>query len=249
MRRCRVITYTDVHIHLLYGMDDGPKAPKDMEALLKDAARNHVECVVVTPHIVPGIEPFDCKKYRHVLTEAHSLGKRMTPPVEVCGGAEILYSPMTCDMLRDGRIPTLAGTDIVLVEFSPSVSYRRMQQAINDIVGCGFLPMLAHVERYRCFVECPILAKRLKKDQTVLYQVNATWFLRRQNLPQRWFLHTLVKNRLIDAVGSDAHSCNTRPIRLKEAYPTIKKICGEDYARELTDGSVLFRNDRYGSIR
>ena len=53
MRRCRIITYTDVHIHLLYGMDDGPENPKDMEALLKDAARNHVERIVVTPHIVP----------------------------------------------------------------------------------------------------------------------------------------------------------------------------------------------------
>ena len=69
-----------------------------------------------------------------------------------------------------------------------------------------------------------------------------TWFLSRQNLLQRWFLHTLVKYRLIDAVASDAHNCDTRPIRFKEAYPAVKKICGEDYAQELTDGSVLFGN-------
>ena len=77
----------------------------------------------------------------------------MKPPVDVCGGAEILYSLMTCDMLRDGRIPTLAETNIALVEFSPTVSYRQLEQAVKAIAEKGFLPMLAHVERYRCLVE------------------------------------------------------------------------------------------------
>ena len=240
-----MIPYTDVHIHLLYDMDDGPKAREDMVEMLKAAARDGAARIVVTPHVTPGVSPFDEEKYARRLEEAREIGRAMTPPVEVFGGAEILYSAETCAMLREGRVPTMAGTDIVLVEFSPNVKFEKLCRSLKDLSESGFMPMLAHVERYQCLAKWPMQAKWLK-EQPVLYQVNANTFMRKMGLRGRWFLRTLAKNHLMDAIGTDAHNCSSRPTCMEKAYPAILKLCGERYAQTLLDGSVLFDAGAHG---
>ena len=63
-------------------------------------------------------------------------------------GAEILYTDMTCRLLAEGRVPTLAGTEYVLVEFMPGVRYDALYKALEGILRAGYLPVVAHVERY-----------------------------------------------------------------------------------------------------
>lgn len=231
---------TDVHVHLLYGMDDGPETWDEMRELMEAEAENHVDRVVATPHVTPGISPFDREAYDRRLAEAREIGARLSPPITVYGGAEILYSAHTCAMLRDGRVPTMADTNIVLVEFSPVIPYRELYRAVAEIADAGFLPMLAHVERYRCLARWPRRAGRMKRKQPVLYQVNAGTFLQKRGLPVRRFIRWLARNRLMDAVGTDAHNQSARPVCVKQAYPAICKLCGERYAQVLTDGSILF---------
>lgn len=235
-----MIPCTDVHIHLLYGMDDGPKTREDMEKMLEAAARDQVARIVATPHVTPGVYPFHEELYARRLEEAREIGQRMVPPIEVYGGAEILYSTQACTMLQDGRAPTMAGTNIVLVEFSPDVRYRELRRAVDELVCGGFLPMLAHVERYRCLTQWPPRAKRLKRQQSVLFQVNAATFLVKMGPRKRWFLRMLANDRLMDAIGTDAHNCDTRPTCMEKAYPAVRELCGKRYARVLMDGSILF---------
>lgn len=232
--------FTDIHVHLLYGMDDGARTREEMRELLRAEGENNVERVVVTPHMTPGVYPFDWEKYEERLKEAQEIGSQMTPPVTVYGGAEILYSTQTCAMLRNGRVPVMAGTGIVLVEFSPTIKYRDLYRAVSDLAETGFLPMLAHVERYRCLVQRPRCAVRMKREQPVLYQVNAGTFLQKQGLRQKWFMRVLAGKRLMDAVGTDAHNGSTRPVCIMDAYPAIRRLCGSRYAQVLTDGSILF---------
>ena len=232
--------FTDVHVHLLYGMDDGPRTWEEMRDLMQAEAENNVERVVATPHVTPGVYPFDWTAYEQRLKEAQEIGSQMTPPIAVYGGAEILYSTQTCAMLRDGRVPAMAGTGIVLVEFSPAVRYRDLYRAVDEIAATGFLPMLAHVERYRCLVKWPHLAVRMKRKQPALYQVNAGTFLQKQGFLLKRFMRVMAGKRLIDAVGTDAHNGSTRPVCIMDAYPAIRRLCGSRYAQVLTDGSILF---------
>lgn len=233
---------TDIHAHLLYGIDDGPRTPEEMKAMLQAEAENHVDRVVVTPHITPGVYPFDQKAYEQRLAEAQEIGKRLSTPVEVCGGSEVLFSTLTCAMLQDGRVPTMADTNIVLVEFSPTVAYWDLCRAVNAIVESGFQPMLAHVERYLCLVHRPARAKRLKEKQPVLYQVNANSFVGKRSFWKKRFIRLMIRDRLLDAVGTDAHNNTTRPVCMAQAYPEIQRLCGKRYAQALTNGHILFGN-------
>ena len=40
--------FTDLHHHILWGMDDGPKTPEQMHAMLEMAVRDGIERIAAT---------------------------------------------------------------------------------------------------------------------------------------------------------------------------------------------------------
>lgn len=55
-------TFVDIHHHLLYGMDDGPKGIEEMEAMIEAAYSDGIRIIIATPHASPGVHPFDMSK-------------------------------------------------------------------------------------------------------------------------------------------------------------------------------------------
>ena len=49
--------FTDIHHHLLYGIDDGPRAKVDMYDMLDAAGKQRITDIIVTPHATPGVQP------------------------------------------------------------------------------------------------------------------------------------------------------------------------------------------------
>ena len=62
--------YFDIHHHLLYGMDDGPKNREQMYAMLDKAAAQRINHIIATPHMVPGVHHFRKEQYETALSEA-----------------------------------------------------------------------------------------------------------------------------------------------------------------------------------
>ena len=56
--------FADIHSHFVYGMDDGAKTREDMEAMLVAAYADGIKSLVATPHMTPGIKPFDTEPFR-----------------------------------------------------------------------------------------------------------------------------------------------------------------------------------------
>ena len=49
----------DIHCHLLYGVDDGPKEIEESVKMLKSASEQGVTDIVLTPHYRRGMFKFD----------------------------------------------------------------------------------------------------------------------------------------------------------------------------------------------
>ena len=232
--------FMDIHHHLLYGMDDGPKDCRKMYAMLRRAASQGISRIVATPHITPGVYHFDRSQYDLALREAADYCSRMGLNIALYEGAEILYTGQTCRLLREGKVPTLAGTDRVLVEFSPDVRFEELHEALDHLLCSGYLPVVAHVERYRCLVMHPARAERLKREMTVYFQVNCGAILDDRGFFERRFINRLMRKHLIDAVATDAHNTSSRSARMYDAWRELKFEYGASYARRLTDGSLLY---------
>lgn len=234
--------FTDIHHHFLCGLDDGAQSREKMFQMLQNAAEDNIGRIIATPHVVPGVKRFDREQYDRALEEARAYCSEHQLPLELHGGCEILYTTQTCDFLVDGRIPTLADSDFVLVEFSPDVRYDRMYEALDNLLHSGYLPIVAHVERYSCLSQHPARAEKLKDElQDVCFQVNCSTVIGEGRSPaERRFLEKLLDWDLVDAIGTDAHGVNHRSVHMIEAWKKLKKEFGSAYADELTDGHLLF---------
>ena len=234
--------FTDIHHHILYGLDDGAPNPKLMHEMLEKAAADNVGRIIATPHVTPGVKRFDRDQFERALENARSYVEEKNLGIELYEGCEILYTAQTPSFLMDGRIPTLADSEYVLVEFSPDVRYEKFREALDSIVGCGFLPIVAHVERYTCLSHHPGRAEKIKDEVDVRFQVNCASLIGdKKNMGgYHRFVKKLLDWDLIDVLGSDAHSPNSRPTRMLEAWRALKKEFGAAYAYELTDGRLIF---------
>ena len=225
--------FIDIHHHLVYGIDDGAKDFGGTKRLIQDAAANQVSVIVTTPHMTPGIEPFPEADYRMRLEEARGWIRDQGLDLILYSGAEVLYTQNTPPMLADGRVPTLADSSLVLLEFLPDCAFRELEAAGNSVAQAGYAPVYAHAERYICLKK-PDQVKRLRQECGALIQVNANTVLKPHGFFRRHYLNALFENGLVDFVASDSHDLPGRENHLSAAFQRLSEQYGEEMAKALT---------------
>lgn len=222
----------DIHQHLLWGMDDGAESQQVMRDMLKCANEQKIRRIYATPHAVPGFHSFDTALYTQRLAETKIYASEYD--IQVVSGAEVAWTYRTVDAIKQNCVPTLNGTEYVLLEFWPSVRWDELEMAVKQLLCADYLPILAHVERYRCFFWNLQRAEDLKQQYPVLYQVNASSVLGHGGMLHIQSTKRLLHRQLADVVASDAHNCSSRPVNLLQAYRWLETKYGSDEADRLT---------------
>lgn len=231
-------TMVEMHSHILYGVDDGPKDASTMHRLLKQAADIGVDHVICTSHITPGYTKFPQDEYLAHLQEAKDWCQKNAPKLQLHIGSEILYTESTCRLLDEGFVPSLDQTMFVLVEFMPESSLNEIRHALEDLGAHGYEVVIAHVERYVHLHSIATL-KALKEECGCYYQMNSrTVYNTKDHFLNRLHTEKLLKSDLIDFVSSDAHSPDHRPMSLDKAYAYLKDKFGPDKATALCGGNI-----------
>ena len=204
-----------------------------MYRMLDCAASQGIHAIIATSHITPGVRRFDMEGYRRALREAREYCEASGYDMTIYEGCEILYTRQTCRLLQEGEIPTLAGTDFVLVEFSPDIRFAKLREALQDLISAGYRPVVAHVERYRCLFRGKTL-QQLRSDFDVRCQMNCQTVYRKNGFWQERRVNRWLTEGLIDCVSSDAHNMTTRPFGMRRAYRALSQRVGKAEARRLT---------------
>lgn len=224
---------TDIHQHLLWGIDDGAASRETMYSMLREAQRQGIKTIVATSHARPGLQPFDMGLYTERLTEAQCFCKTEDLGICVLPGAEIAWTHQTPLVLRQGRIPTMGGTDYVLLELWRNISWQAAQDAVKQLTRAGYCPVLAHPERYLAFIRSPKKTLQFRNETGALLQLNADTVLSPRNYWERRFTEYLLKEGAVDAIASDAHDCINRPVNMEAAYQWLTLHTDATYAKEL----------------
>ncbi len=234
----------DIHCHIMPGVDDGSPDTKTSLEMLKIAEKNGITHMILTPHHKPmhhNVSPEHNVLYRKRLLE-HA--KEAGIKVKLFSGNEIYYSDETMEELLRGEICSLAGSDYVLVEFHPSNPYKAIHNAMYRIQGAGYIPIIAHVERYVDIVQHPGKVGELI-DMGCYIQVNASSIMGKYGLGIAHFTKKLLKEEQVHFVASDAHDAAGRAPKLLECRKFVEKKYGEDYANHLfcINPANVIRND------
>ena len=244
----REVGFTDIHHHLIYGIDaDGPKTFQDMCDMMNAARADGIRRIIATPHVTPGIRPFDMDAFLHKVDAAREVCKREGLGLDIDPGAEILYTEMTPRFLKERRIPTMSGSLYVLVEFSPTVPIQTMFRALDNLSRSGYIPILAHAERYHCFTLHFNRTRILKRHINLRFQINCSSILPNSPFMHRRFCAAMLREGGVDIVATDAHNVLHRAVAMRRAYNHLLAKYGLERAGSLTgtDGSfVLNHADR-----
>jgi len=225
--------FFDLHHHFLYGMDDGAATKLEMQQMLVEAHKDGVRILVATPHITPGVTPVSLEVLNKQMEEARTFSNAYGLDLELYLGSEIMYTYHVQRFLAERLIPTIAGTEKVLLEFATNVTYPEIEDAVLHVLRAGYLPILAHIERYACLMHARQRLGLLKKEYDVFFQVNADCILRGRDYVTNRTIKRAILDNEIDFIASDAHNTQRRSCNLQKTYEKIEEIYGKESADRL----------------
>ena len=217
--------YTDMHSHVIWGVDDGAKDRAETWDMLREAVKDGISRIICTPHITPGVYPFPWDVFEDHFEQALDYIRKENLPLSLYKGAELLYTDLTPRLLREGKAPTLAGSRYALVEFSPSDKADHITDALQKVAGAGFVPVIAHMERYPAIGKISQV-EELKTRYHALIQINGRTLLRKAPFLRRKFQEELFRSGFVDFIATDTHAMPGRETCMTPAMEALKDKYG-----------------------
>ncbi len=235
----------DIHTHILYGIDDGSRDREMSLQLLGMAYEQGVRGVFLTNHSY-GMDRY-YRDYYIRFDELKKLAGDMYPELSLFKGCEILCyrdeMEKNVRKIRDGVYPALNGTKYVLIEFDPLVTkgVPEMEYCIDKVLNAGYIPVIAHVERYHKLYDDPLADIRKLKDLGCRVQVNLYSVEQDQGKvgggTRKILANMLLSDHLVDFVGTDTHNTEYKSPEAAVGARALREKYGDNYADE-----VLYKN-------
>lgn len=226
----------DIHCHILPGLDDGSSDMEETLKMLRIAQEQGVTHIIATPHYKAERHNASVQTIQKRLDEVRKAAAKEQLSIRLYLGNEILFFGDMEEMLDRGRIMTMNDTRYVLVEFMPGDEYTYIRNGLDSVIGMGYSPILAHIERYACVMQQITYAEELH-DMGVEIQINAVSVTGRTGRKSRDFVRDILKRRLVDYVATDSHDSRNRTPAIQDCANYICKKYDAAYAE-----AILYRN-------
>ncbi len=226
----------DIHCHILHGVDDGSGNMTDSLEMAQLAAANGTKAIFATPHCnMPHYfeNLWSVQLEQKLLDFQKKLDERGVDLRVYCG-QEIFLDEGFLPLLRRNELITLNRSRYALVELDFYERTDEAYQKISALASEGYVPVVAHPERYVFVAEDKYAAAKLRQLGALL-QINSGSLSGDFGAKPKRAAESILKNQLADFVASDAHSQYSRTPDLSKAH---EFVC-ENFSYEYAD--LLFR--------
>lgn len=206
----------DLHTHVIPCVDDGAPDLESSLATLKQLFDGGVTTVVGTPHLNAS-NPSGKRRARADQEWpglVQSAAERL-PGLRLHRGYEIQLDTPDLDF-SDPEL-RLAGSQFALVEFLAFTVPTRSAEVLGRIAQNGYVPILAHPERYwgydRSFAVVPEW-----RAAGALLQVNAGSLLGENGDSIRTIAHRFLREGWVDVIASDNHARPNRSLSIRAVW-------------------------------
>lgn len=241
----------DFHSHILHGVDDGSKDEDMTVDMLKLAKKSGTKGIVATPHFFRGRFQVPYEEVKKEVAKLKILAKNKDIDIEIYCGQEVYYNSRILESFQCGDIGAIENSRYMLIEF-PLREFS-VDEAINDIYELqlkGVVPIIAHPERYKKFIEAPELIN-IFIEEGFLFQLNTGSITGDFGSGVKNTAKLFVKHKIYSTIGSDGHRSQVRTTDMTAGIKAIEKI-NPGYVREmenisqeiLMNNKVEFRGER-----
>ncbi len=227
---------TDLHAHIIAGVDDGPRTDADTANLLRAARSLGITTMVATPHLKHGLDAGYARKIDEARIQAEIIAAAEGMQLEQ--GFEVLILPDLPRRIDAGEKLTLADTRTMLVELPFEQWPLYTDAVLFELETRGIRPLMAHPERYLPAIDDPSLVLELA-DKGVAMQVTWSSLTGVSGKGARNLAHMLIERNLVDVMATDAHSVGRRLKAIPEALSTLIGWVGEKRAWEMAVANPL----------
>ena len=194
----------DIHSHLIPGIDDGSPDMETTIILLKKFIDLGYKKVITTPHVMSDYYKNNPEIILSGLNNVRKEIKKQNLNIEIEAAAEYNLEPEFEKLLDDGKLLSFGAEKFLLFELSFFDEPLRLNETIWKMIEKGFRPVLAHVERYgywhNNYDKIEEMINRGVKLQLNIGSVTGAY-----GPEVKKFAERLIKDEIIDFVGSDCH--------------------------------------------
>lgn len=222
----------DIHCHIVPSIDDGAKDLEDALKMARIAYSEGIRKIVNTSHYHPSFEYKKGEKLLESVNAFNTLLKLNNIDIEVFIGNELYYSEDIIEIIETKEFYTLNNSKYVLIEFPPVRFPKNLIDIIYEIKIRGYIPILAHVERYNEIQENVNLIYECI-NEGALIQVNSASIIGKNGKEAKKVSEILLDNNMIHFIATDAHGSQMRRPVIKQAYDYIYDKYGTKIAEIL----------------
>ena len=193
----------DMHSHLIPGIDDGAPTMEHSIAMLNKFAQLGYKKVITTPHILGEVHPNTPQIILKGLAEVRQEIQRLQIPIELEAAAEYYCDETLMPKIKAKELLSF-GNNYVLMEFSMLHASQYEAQALFELQVAGYIPVLAHFERYPYYHGNFEKVMQLR-DRNIKIQVNLGSLTGHYGPSVRKMAEELIQKGLVDFLGSDCH--------------------------------------------
>ena len=224
--------YIDIHSHLLPGIDDGAKTFEDTLALTKALQSFGCTQFITTPHIIQYV--WDNTKEQITSNAATTVIELEKNNIKVPfhAAAEYLMDDQFEKLFKSSELLTLKN-NYVLVEMSYINPPIQLYSILFDLQVAGYIPVLAHPERYLFYQNNFNEYLKLKRAGC-LFQLNLLSIVGYYGTEVTKIAEQLLQKGMYNYVGSDVHHGNhiaafDKNVKIKDLVPIREIIANNSF--------------------
>ena len=223
---------TDVHCHVLPGIDDGSPDVDTSIELIQRMQSWGITRIIATPHVTQASFENTPQTMSNALTAVKEKLTATSIDIDIIHSAEYRIDELFLSHLNDGIIVPMPN-NYLLVENSFIQEPWNLDQLLFDLKVKGYKPILAHPERYMYYYAKKDRYKAIHSTGTKL-QLNLLSIAGYYGKEEKRIAMELITNGLVDFIGTDLH--NHRHADAIEAY-----LASKDY-RKIKDRLPLLND-------
>jgi len=226
--------YVDIHSHLLPGIDDGSPTFQHTLELMQSLQNIGMSQFITTPHIMSLVWNNTKESVSAVRDQTKQELERNNFVAPFRAAAEYMMDEQFVKLFKAGELLTLKD-NFVLVEMSYINAPMQLYDLLFDLQVAGYIPVLAHPERYVFYHKNFQEYEKLKRVGCH-FQLNLLATVGYYGEPIAKVAEQLLQKGLYDFVGSDVH--HSKHVAFFDEKVKIKQV---DLLKEVIANNQFFR--------
>lgn len=198
------ILKTDMHSHLIPGIDDGVRSMDESIALLAKFESLGYQKVVTTPHIMGDFYRNTPEIIHGGLENVRSTAKQLGLKIEIDAAAEYYFDESLMNRLRQKEKLLTFDDNRLLFEFSMMSKPDQIEELLFEMLTQNYKPVLAHFERYDFFLGSVKQAIKWR-EKGIDIQLNLNSLTGHYGSQVKAQAERLIDAGAVDFVASDCH--------------------------------------------